>query len=66
VNCPGKRGALKAFDDFVELFEVKYPQATNCLLKDKDQMLTFYDFPAEPWRHIVIFKIINHCFMLRY
>ncbi len=59
---PGKKDALKAFDDFVELFETKYPKATNCLLKDKDQMLRFYDFPAEHWRHIRSTNVIESTF----
>ncbi len=43
--------AYKAFDDTVKLYEAKYPNAMKCLLKDKDAMLAFYDFPAEHWRH---------------
>jgi len=57
-----KENALKAFDDFVELFEAKYPKATHCLLKDKDQMLRFYDFPAEHWRHIRSTNVIEFTF----
>jgi putative transposase len=30
----------------------KYPHATECLAKDRDVLLTFYDFPAEHWRHL--------------
>lgn len=59
---PTKKAALKAFDDFVELFEAKYPKATNCLLKDKDQMLKFYDFPAEHWMHIRSTNVIESTF----
>lgn len=50
--APGKKLALRAFDEFVDLFEAKYPKATGCLLKDKEKTLAFYDFPAEHWRHI--------------
>jgi putative transposase len=57
-----KENALKAFDDFVALFEAKYPKATHCLLKDKDQMLRFYDFPAEHWRHIRSTNVIESTF----
>ena len=42
----------KAFDDFVDMFEPKYPGAAACLMKDRDVLLTFYDFPAEHWIHI--------------
>ncbi len=44
--------AEKAFDLFLETFIGKYPGATTCLEKDRDVLLTFYDFPAEHWTHI--------------
>ena len=44
--------ATKAFDAFLEDYSAKYPKATECLKKDRDVLLTFYDFPAEHWRHI--------------
>lgn len=50
--APSKEKALGALDDFVKLYEAKYPKAVACLLKDKDETLAFYDFPAEHWRHI--------------
>jgi len=49
---PTKEDALKAFDDFMNLYEAKYPRACNCLKKDKEQLFTFYDFPAMHWQHI--------------
>jgi putative transposase len=48
----GREEAGKAFDLFVETYEAKYPKATECLSKDRDVLLTFYDFPAEHWLHI--------------
>ena len=49
----GSRAAAeKAFDQFVSTYEAKHPKATDCLVKDRDALLTFYDFPAEHWRHI--------------
>lgn len=50
--APSKKEALKAFDCFLSTYEAKYPQACKCLSKDKDQLFTFYDFPAEHWIHI--------------
>ena len=50
--APGREEAYKAFDSFVAIYEAKYPKATNCLEKDRDAMLAFYDFPAEHWVHI--------------
>ena len=47
-----KEKALKAFDTFVEKYEAKYPDAVTCLRKDKEVLLTFYEFPAEHWRHL--------------
>jgi transposase-like protein len=44
--------ALKAFDVFVETYSAKYPKAVECLMKDREEMLAFFDFPAEHWRHL--------------
>ena len=50
--APTRAEGHKAFDAFVEMFEPKYPKATACLAKDREVLLTFYDFPAEHWAHI--------------
>ncbi len=47
-----RQQANEAFDLFVESFEAKYPKAVTCLVKDRDVLLTFYDFPAEHWVHL--------------
>jgi transposase-like protein len=47
-----RKEAEKAFDDFLEKYEAKYEGACECLRKDRDVLLTFYDFPAEHWRHL--------------
>ncbi len=47
-----KVDADKAFNDFLEKYEAKYPQACECLRKDREVLLTFYDFPAEHWGHL--------------
>lgn len=47
-----KENALLAYDRFLSLYEAKYPKACECLIKDKDDLFTFYDFPAEHWIHI--------------
>ena len=44
--------ADQAFDRFLLTYEAKYPKATECLAKDRDPLLTFYDFPAEHWLHL--------------
>jgi transposase-like protein len=47
-----KEDAEKAVDYFVEAYGAKYPKAAQCLAKDRDDLLTFFDFPAEHWIHI--------------
>jgi transposase-like protein len=47
-----KEAAGKAFDLFLRTYEAKYPKATECLEKDRDVLLAFYDYPAEHWLHI--------------
>jgi len=44
--------AERAFDLFMATYQAKYPKAVECLVKDRDVLLTFYDFPAEHWVHI--------------
>lgn len=47
-----KEEAEKAFDYFLDLYSLKYPKAARCLEKDRDELLVFYDFPAEHWVHL--------------
>ncbi len=47
-----KEAAERAFDLFIDTYEAKYPKAVNCLIKDRDTLLTFFDFPAEHWQSI--------------
>lgn len=44
--------AQAAFDAFLAAYGPKYPKACECLAKDRDELLTFYDFPAEHWIHL--------------
>jgi transposase-like protein len=44
--------AITAFDAFLEKYQAKYPAACECLGKDRDVLLAFYDFPAEHWKHL--------------
>jgi transposase-like protein len=47
-----REAANKAFDAFLEDYQAKYPHAADCLAKDREVLLAFYDFPAEHWRHL--------------
>ena len=49
---PTKEKAFEAYHRFLSEYEAKYPKATDCLRKDEDVLFTFYDFPAEHWRHL--------------
>ena len=44
--------AVTAFDAFVAAYALKYEKAAECLEKDRDALLAFYDFPAEHWKHL--------------
>jgi len=47
-----KKSAEDALELFTEKYNAKYPQAVTCLVKDRDVLLAFYDFPAEHWLHL--------------
>lgn len=47
-----KTAAGAAFDAFLESYALKYEKAADCLAKDRDTLLAFYDFPAEHWKHL--------------
>jgi transposase-like protein len=47
-----REDAEKAFDLFLATYEPKYPKATLCLQKDREELMAFYDFPAQHWQSI--------------
>jgi putative transposase len=47
-----KTDADVAFEAFIESYHVKYDKAAECLEKDREALLAFYDFPAEHWKHL--------------
>lgn len=44
--------ATKVFDLFIKTYEPKYPKAALCLQKDRDELMAFFDFPAQHWQSI--------------
>ena len=50
--APDRATAQAAIATFAEKYGTKYAKAVSCLIKDRDALLTFYDFPAEPWDHL--------------
>jgi transposase-like protein len=57
-----KKDALAAFDAFVGTWAIKYDKAVECLIKDRDALLAFYDFPAEHWKHLRTTNVIESSF----
>jgi transposase-like protein len=57
-----KKDAFVAFDAFVETWGVKYDKAVKCLIKDRDALLVFFDFPAEHWKHLRTTNVIESSF----
>jgi putative transposase len=57
-----KQDALLAFDAFIKTWGVKYERAVECLIKDRDALLVFYDFPAEHWKHLRTTNVIESSF----
>jgi putative transposase len=51
-QAPDRRAAETAITTFAEKYAAKYEKAVACLTKDRDALLTFYDFPAEHWDHL--------------
>ena len=50
--APTKAAADKSFDLFIQTYKAKYAAAAECLGKDREVLLAFYDFPAEHWLHL--------------
>ena len=47
-----RKAAEAALDAFIETYGIKYEKAVECLTKDREALLAFYDFPAEHWKHL--------------
>ena len=61
-QAPSRAEAEQAFDLFLGTFAAKYPKATECLAKDREKLLAFYDFPAEHWLHLRSTNVIESVF----
>jgi len=65
--APTKGEAKKAIKAFCNKYRAAYPKASECLKKDQDELLAFYDFPAEHWSHLrtthpieSVFSVVRH------
>ena len=52
MTCPSPPWISIRATTFAEKYVAKYEKAVTCLLKDRDALLTFYNFPAEHWDHL--------------
>jgi transposase-like protein len=60
--APTKMDANVAFDVFIEEFDLKYPKAVDSLRLHREELLNFYDFPAEQWQHLRSTNVIESTF----
>ncbi len=60
--APTRHEAQVAYNNFISLYQAKFDKACECLIKDKDVLFTFYDFPCEHWIHIRSTNIIESTF----
>ena len=51
-DAPDRATAAAAITVFADKYGAKYPKAVDCLTKDQDALLAFFDFPAEHWDHL--------------
>ena len=51
-QAPDRASALEDIVRFSEEYGARYPKAVETLTKDQDQLLTFFDFPAQHWIHL--------------
>ena len=61
-TAPDRATAEAAIASFAEKYGAKYEKAVTCLIKDRDALLTFYDFPAEHWDHLRTSNLIESVF----
>jgi len=52
MNAPTRKAAEESINDFRDAFGAKYPKAVMSLTRNRERLLTFFDFPAEHWQHI--------------
>ena len=60
--APTDMDANVAFDVFIEEFEAKYIKAVDCLRNHRQELMTFYNYPAEHWGHIRSTNVIESTF----
>ncbi|MER6162950.1 IS256 family transposase [Streptomyces sp. NPDC001868] len=51
-NAEDKEHAAAAVKAFARQYGAKFPKAVKKIVDDEDELLAFYDFPAEHWIHL--------------
>lgn len=59
---PTRAEAEKGRDKFAKRFGRWHPDAVECLTKDWDRLVSFYDFPEAHWKHIRTTNVIESPF----
>jgi len=62
MRAPDRKSAREEINRFSQEFDARYPKAVETLLKDQDQLLTFFDFPAQHWIHLRTSNVIESSF----
>lgn len=62
MDAPTRAEAEAGIEAFAAEYDAKYPKAVASLRRDQGQLLTFYDFPAEHWRHLRTSNVIESPF----
>ncbi|WP_443049296.1 IS256 family transposase [Streptomyces sp. NBC_00316] len=51
-NAEDRDRAEQAIKTFAKLYQAKFPKAVAKVTDDQDELLAFYDYPAEHWIHL--------------
>jgi len=62
MNAEDKEAAEKSIDQFQATYGAKYPKAVDKVLKDREVLLTHFDFPIEHWIHLRTTNVIESTF----
>jgi hypothetical protein len=55
---------MRTLDAFTAIYGVKYERAVECLIKDREALLAFHDFPAEHWKYLRTTNAIKSTFAM--
>jgi transposase-like protein len=62
MRAETRAAAREAIERFAEDYGAKYPKAVTSLRRDEELLLTYFDFPAEHWRHLRTTNVLESPF----